>query len=128
MLAAPLPELSTAASTERASLISDASHTRTIVPLQSYLQLPKTRSLFKPSVPIPAKKKLAKSTAEQLAQRLQFLGISDDGKKLSALILTAETGPAFFEIGDRMGQFVLKNIQKDKLVLQLHDEQVILKR
>jgi hypothetical protein len=128
MLAAPLTEPSASASAVKASAVPDPSVAMAIVPLENYLQLLKTRNLFKPSVPIPEKNKLKKTTAEQLAQRLQFLGILEDNHRLSALISIAETGPAFFNVGDRLGQFVLKNIQKDKLTLQLYDEQVILKR
>jgi len=100
----------------------------TISPMAAYLELLKARDLFKPSVPIPAEKKIGKTTAEQLAQRLLYLGTSGDGQNLLALVFIPERGPGLFKAGDRVAEFVLKEIRKDSLVLELESEQIILRR
>ena len=84
--------------------------------------------MFKPSIPIPAQKKVGRTTAQQLADRLQFLGTSGNEQSISALIFIPKQGPGLFKAGDRVAEFVLKNIKKDSLVLELENEQVVLKR
>ncbi len=109
-------------------LTSDIGQVRDMAPLATYLKPLKTRDLFKPSIPIPAEKKIGKTTAQQLAGRLQFLGTSGDEHRLWALVFIPERGPGSFQIGDRVAEFVLKDIATDRLVLELENEQVILKR
>lgn len=96
--------------------------------LDTYLRPLKIRNLFKPSVPIPTRKKIGKTTAQQLAERLQFLGTSGEGQNISALVFIPKKGPGSFQIGDRVAEFILKDIKKDSLVLELENEQITLKR
>lgn len=126
MLVSPLPELPVPDfSSENPISITQA---RSISSLDTYLEPLKTRDLFKPSVPIPARNKITKTTAEQLAQRLQFLGTSGDEQNLSALVFIPERGPGLFRVGDRVAEFVLKDIKKDSLVLEMENERIMLKR
>ncbi|MHC4691480.1 MAG: hypothetical protein ACYS67_01975 [Planctomycetota bacterium] len=99
-----------------------------IASLDTYTDLLKTRNLFKPSIPIPSEKKIGKTTAQQLAERLQFLGTSGDEKDLTALVFIPERGPGSFHVGDRVAEFVLKEIKKDSLVLEMENEKITLKR
>lgn len=128
-LVSPLPELPVPdfAADER-PVTSSEIRARSIAPLEAYTGLLRTRDLFKPSIPIPAEKKIGKTTAQQLAQRLQFLGTSGDGQNLSALVFVPERGPGSFQIGDRVAEFILKGIRKDSLVLELENERITLKR
>jgi hypothetical protein len=128
MLLSRLPGLPIPDFARAASVASAATEARATAPLNVYLQPLKVRDLFKPSIPIPAGKKIGKTTAEQLAQRLQFLGTSGDAQNLSALIFIPERGPASFQAGDRVAEFVLIEIRNDSLVLELEDEQVVVKR
>ena len=96
--------------------------------LDTYLEPLKTRTLFKPSIPIPTKKNTAKTTAQQLAERLKFLGTTDDRQNLNALIFIPERGPEIFEVGDHVAEFVLKKVQKDTVILELGNEQIILSK
>jgi hypothetical protein len=128
MLLAPLPELPVPIFGDERSITSSAAQAKSITSLDSYTRLLKTRDLFKPSIPIPAEKKIGKTTAQQLAERLQFLGTSGDEQNLSALVFIPERGPGSFQIGDRVAEFVLKDIRKDRLVLEFENEKIILKR
>jgi len=128
MLLSPLPERPAPNFADKQPVTSNVDQAGSLPSPESYTQLLKTRDLFKPSVPIPAEKKIGKTTAEQLAQRLQFLGTSGDGQNLSALVFIPERGPGSFQIGDRVAEFVLKDIRKDQLVLELEDELITLKR
>jgi len=101
---------------------------RFIDPIETYTGLLKTRDLFKPSIPIPSEKRIGKTTAQQLAQRLQFLGTSGDENNLSALVFIPERGPGSFQVGDRVAEFVLIEVKKNSLVLELENEQITLKR
>ncbi len=73
-------------------------------------------------------KKIGKTTAQQLADRLKFLGTTGSGTTISAMVFIPERGPGMFRPGDRVAEFVLKEIEMDSLVLELGDEQVSLKR
>lgn len=127
-LVSPLPELSVPDFADERSITSSEIQTRSIAPLEAYTGLLRTRDLFKPSIPIPAEKKIGKTTAQQLAQRLQFLGTSEDEQSLSALVFVPERGPGSFQVGDRVAEFILKGIRKDSLVLELENERITLKR
>jgi hypothetical protein len=128
MLLSPLPELPLPNFGSEQSAMTGTIQARITSSLDTYLEPLKTRDLFKPSVPIPAHEKIGKTTAEQLAQRLQFLGTSGEGQNLSALVFIPERGPGSFQVGDRVAEFVLKNIKKDSLVLELENERIMLKR
>jgi hypothetical protein len=86
------------------------------------------RDLFKPSIPVPSEGGIGKSTAQELADRLQFVGIMEEAGGLAALVFIPNRGPGTFHIGDRVAEFVLKNVQPDRLILELGDEEAILKR
>jgi hypothetical protein len=88
----------------------------------------KVRDLFKPSIPVPTEDGIAKSTAQELADRLQFVGIMQEAGKLAALVFIPNRGPGTFHLGDRVAEFVLKDVQQDQLILELGDEEAILKR
>ena len=128
MLISPLRELPVSNFGDEQPMKSRTIRARTISPLATYLEPLKARDLFKPSVPIPAEKKIGKTTAEQLAQRLVYLGTSGDGQNLLALVFIPQRGPGLFKAADRVAEFVLKEIRKDSLVLELESEQIILRR
>jgi hypothetical protein len=86
------------------------------------------RNLFKPSIPVPSEGGIGKSTAQELADRLQFVGIMEEAGGLAALVFIPNRGPGTFYIGDRVAEFVLKDVQPDRLILELGDEKAILKR
>jgi hypothetical protein len=128
MLVSPLPKLPVPDFASEQPVTTGATQTESVRLLDTYIEPLKTRDLFKPSVPIADQNKIGKTTAEQLAQRLQFLGTSGDEQNLSALVFIPERGPASFHTGDRVAEFVLKSITKDSLVLELENEQITLKR
>ena len=128
MLVSPLPKLPTPDFADEQPVTSGVTQTESVRLLDAYVEPLKTRDLFKPSVPIPDQKKIGKTTAEQLAQRLQFLGTIGDEQNLSALVFIPERGPGSFHKGDRVAEFVLKSITKDSLVLEMENEQITLKR
>ncbi len=96
--------------------------------LEVCLRQVKVRNLFKPSIPVPTEDGVGKSTAQELAERLKFLGIMDDVEGLAALVFIPNRGPGTFRAGDRVAEFVLKDVQVDRLTLELGDEKAILKR
>jgi hypothetical protein len=128
MLLSPLPELPVLNFADKQPLASGTTQAGSIASLDTYTNLLKTRNLFKPSIPIPSEKKIGKTTAQQLAERLQFLGTSGNEKNLTALVFIPERGPGSFHVGDRVAEFVLKDIKKDSMVLELENEQITLKR
>lgn len=128
MFFSPLPELPVPDLRDEQPAKTDTTQARTLASLDTYLEPLKTRNLFKPSVPIPTAKKVGKTTAQQLAERLQFLGTSGSKQNLSALVFIAKRGPGSFRVGDRVAEFVLKEITKDSLILELENERVTLKR
>lgn len=96
--------------------------------LEICLRQVKMRDLFKPSIPVPTDGGIAKSTAQELADRLQFVGIMEEAGRLAALVFIPNRGPGTFQMGDRVAEFVLKDVQPDRLILELGDEEAILKR
>jgi hypothetical protein len=88
----------------------------------------KTRDLFKPSIPVPREDRLGQSTAQQLAERLQFVGTLGEGDSLAALVFIPNRGPGTFRVGDRVAEFVLKSVKPDRVTLTLGDEEATLKR
>ena len=128
MLVSPLPELHVPNFTDEQPITSGTTQARSIASIDTYVRLLKTRDLFKPSIPIPAEKKIGKTTAQQLAERLQFLGTSGHEQNLSALVFIPERGPGSFQVGDRVAEFILKDVRKDSLVLELENERITLKR
>ena len=128
MLLSPLPELPVPNFADNQPVAAGTTQANSIASLDTYTDLLKTRNLFKPSIPIPSEKKIGKTTAQQLAERLQFLGTSGDEKDLTALVFIPERGPGSFHVGDRVAEFVLKEIKKDSLVLEMENERITLKR
>lgn len=122
----PLPgaELSGGEQTLTAALDRTASQAA----LDVCLRQVKIRDLFKPSVPMPSEDRLGKTTAQELADRLQFVGVVGGAGDLAALIFIPNRGPGIFRIGDRVAEFMLKDVKPDRLVLGLGDEEAILKR
>lgn len=114
--------------TNKLSVPTEPGREQLLAPLAAYLQPLRTRELFKPSIPIPTKKGIGKTTAQQLAERLQFLGTSGDKQNLSALVFIPERGPGLFQTGDRVAEFILKDIKKDSLILELENEEIVVKR
>ena len=96
--------------------------------LEICLRQIKTRELFKPSVPMPSEDRIAKSTAQELANRLQFVGTIGNADDLAALVFIPNRGPGTFRVGDRVAEFVLKDVKPDRLILGLADEEATLKR
>ena len=96
--------------------------------LEICLRQVKMRDLFKPSIPVPSEDGIAKSTAQELADRLQFVGIMEEAGRLAALVFIPNRGPGTFHMGDRVAEFVLKDVQPDRLTLELGDEEATLKR
>jgi hypothetical protein len=88
----------------------------------------KMRDLFKPSIPVRTKGGVAKSTTQELANRLQFVGTMEEAGRLAALVFIPNRGPGTFHVGDRVAEFVLKDVHPDRLILELGDEEAILKR
>jgi len=127
-LVSPLPELPVPNFADERPITSSEIQARFIAPIETYTGLLKTRDLFKPSIPIPSEKEIGKTTAQQLAQRLQFLGTSGDENNLSALVFIPERGPGSFQVGDRVAEFILIDVRKNSLVLELENEQITLKR
>ena len=128
MLISPPPGLPIPEFANKLSVTTGPGQGQVLAPLATYLQPLKTRELFKPSIPIPTEKKIGKTTAQQLAERLQFLGTSGDGQNLSALVFVPERGPGLFQTGDRVAEFILKDIKTDSLILELENEEIVLKR
>ena len=124
----PLPELPVPDFVDEGAVMSGDIQARIIAPIETYTGPLKTRDLFKPSIPIPSEKRIGKTTAQQLAQRLQFLGTSGDENNLSALVFIPERGPGSFRVGDRVAEFILMDVRKNSLVLELENEQITLKR
>lgn len=96
--------------------------------LEICLRQVKIRDLFRPSIPVPSEGGIGSSTAQELADRLQFVGIMEGAGGLAALVFIPNRGPGTFHVGDRVAEFVLKDVQPDRLVLGLGDEEAILKR
>lgn len=96
--------------------------------LEICLRQVKMRNLFKPAIPVPSEDGIGKSTAQELADRLQFVGIMAEAGVLAALVFIPNRGPGTFRVGDRVAEFVLKDVQPDRLILGLGDEEAILKR
>lgn len=101
---------------------------RSLQPMDSYIRLLKMRDLFKPSVPIPSENKVGKTTAEELAERLQFLGTAGTSGEVRALVFIPNRGPGLFKVGDPVAEFVLKEIQQEWITIQLEDEEIKLKK
>ncbi|MDH4240660.1 MAG: hypothetical protein OEW48_13960, partial [Phycisphaerae bacterium] len=119
----PVPDFA-----DKQPIASDTNQASAIASLDTYTNLLKTRNLFKPSIPIPSEKKIGKTTAQQLAERLQFLGTCGDEQNLTALVFIPERGPGSFHVGDRVAEFVLKDIKKNSMVLEMENELITLKR
>jgi hypothetical protein len=96
--------------------------------LEVCLRQVKVRELFKPSIPVPSESRLGKTTAQELASRLQFLGIVGSADDVAALVFIPNRGPGTFRAGDRVAEFTLKDVKPDRLVLGLGDEEATLKR
>jgi hypothetical protein len=96
--------------------------------LEICLRQVKIRDLFKPSIPVPSEGGIGSSTAQELADRLQFVGIIQEAGGLAALVFIPNRGPGTFHVGDRVAEFVLKDVQPDRLILELGDEEATLKR
>jgi hypothetical protein len=96
--------------------------------LDACLRQVKMRELFKPSIPIPTDGRIGKSTAQELADRLQFVGIMEEAGALAALVFIPNRGPGTFRPGDRVAEFILTDVQPNRLTLTLGDEEAILKR
>lgn len=101
---------------------------RASVPMDTYTRVLKTRDLFKPSMAIPAENKVAKTTAQQLADRLKFMGTTPKPDGLRAFVMIPNQGPAMFKVGDRVAEFTLEEVKADSLVLKLEEERVTVKR
>jgi hypothetical protein len=126
---APLPPLPVApVANEDLSVALAGGRSGAQASLEACLRQVKMRELFKPSVPIPTDDRLGKSTAQELADRLQFVGIMEEAGTLAALVFIPNRGPGTFRPGDRVAEFVLKDVQPDRLILTLGDEEAILKR
>jgi hypothetical protein len=119
-----IPQVANAGSTSQ--LISGRAGSKAA--LEICLRQVKVRDLFKPSIPVPTEDGIAKSTAQELADRLQFVGIMEEAGRLAALVFIPNRGPGTFHLGDRVAEFVLKDVKPDRLILELGDEQAILKR
>jgi hypothetical protein len=126
---APLPPLAIPriADESRASQLAGAREGSKAA-LEICLRQVKIRDLFKPAIPVPSEDGLGKSTAQELADRLQFIGIMAEADALAALVFIPNRGPGTFRVGDRVAEFVLKDVQPDRLILGLGDEEAILKR
>jgi len=125
---APLPALTIPRTVEEGPLASvTAGRAGSKASLEICLRQVKRRDLFKPSIPVPSDG-VGKSTAQELANRLQFVGIMEEPAGLAALVFIPNRGPGAFHAGDRVAEFVLKEIQPDRLTLELGEEQAILKR
>ena len=96
--------------------------------LELCLRQIKMRDLFKPSVPVPVENRVGKSTAQELANRLQFVGTMEDSEGVAALIFIPNRGPGTFRVGDRVAEFMLVDVTSDQLTLELGDEKAVLKR
>jgi hypothetical protein len=126
---APLPALAIPQLADASELSEiTATRDRSKASLETCLRHVKMRDLFKPSIPVPSDDGIGKTTAQELADRLQFLGIMDDAEGLAALVCTPSRGPGTFHVGDRIAEFVLKDVQPDRLTLSLGDEEAMLKR
>jgi hypothetical protein len=126
---APLPSLAipqVADGSSTAPLIEDRARSK--ASLEICLRQIKMRNLFKPSIPVPNEGGIGKSTAQELAERLQFIGVMEEAGGLAALVFIPNRGPGTFHIGDRVAEFVLKDIQANRLILELGDEKAIIKR
>jgi hypothetical protein len=126
---APLPPLAIPQLAEEGStspLIAGRAGSK--VSLEACLRQVKMRDLFKPSIPVPTEGGIGKSTAQELADRLQFVGIMEDTDGLAALVFIPNRGPETFHVGERVAEFVLKDVQPGRLTLGLGEEQAVLKR
>ncbi|MCP4613235.1 MAG: hypothetical protein GY845_31475 [Planctomycetes bacterium] len=119
-----IPQVANAGSTSQ--LISGRAGSKAA--LEICLRQVKMRDMFKPSIPVPTEGGIAKSTAQELADRLQYVGIVEEAGKLAALVFIPNRGPGTFHIGDKVAEFVLKDVMLDRLILELGDEEAILKR
>ena len=128
ILTAPLPALPMPVYTQESTYNIETDQVKTATLLTKYLEPLKTRNLFKPSIPVPTEKRVGKTTAEQLAERLKFIGTSGAEDQLTALVFIPQRGPGSFKVGERVAEFVLKEITKDHLVLEIEDEQITLTR
>ncbi len=61
--------------------------------LEACLRQVKMRNLFKPSIPVPSENRIGKSTAQELANRLQFVGIVRDANNLGGPGVHPESRP-----------------------------------
>ena len=126
---APLPSLAVPQIADGSTASQPAGgRDRSKASLEVCLRQVKMRDLFKPSIPVPSEDKIGKSTAQELANRLQFVGIMEEAGVLAALVFIPNRGPGTFHVGDRVAEFVLKDVQPDRLILELGDEEAILKR
>jgi hypothetical protein len=126
---APLPVLAVPPVQEAvASSLSTGGRAGSKASLESCLRQVKMRDLFKPSVPVPTDGGVAKSTAQELADRMQFVGVMEEAGGLAALVFIPNRGPGAFHVGDRVAEFVLKEVQSHRLTLELGEERAILKR
>lgn len=128
LLVVPLPELPVLHLQQEQALEADMGQVVTLAPLQTYLEPLKKRDLFKPSIPIPLQKNIGTTTAEQLANRLEFLGTRSNGQEQFAIVMVPGQGPDSFRTGERVAEFVLKDINRHGIVLQLENETVTLRR
>ena len=122
--ALPVPELVDAGVTS----VAASNRLGSVASFDACLRQAKTRDLFKPSVPVPSENQISKTTAQELANRLQFLGVMGDGDGIAALVFIPTRGPGTFHKGDRVAEFILKDVTPDRLVLALGDEEATLKR
>jgi len=126
---APLPPLPAGEVADgRSEVSSAAGRTGSKASLDACLRQVKVRELFRPSIPVPSNDRLGKTTAQELANRLQFLGIMGNDEGLAALVLIPNRGPGTFRAGDRVAEFTLQDVKPDRLVLKMGDEEAILKR
>ncbi len=112
----------------RRALKTSSQATRSLPALEHYLKMARKRELFRPSVPLPAEKKLGQTTAEELAKRFKFLGVSGTKPNLSALVAVAKAGVKTVRQGERLEDFVVKEISSGQLTLELNEDIVVLKR
>ncbi len=126
---APLPSLTVPPIADAASASPlTAGRAGSKASLETCLRQVKMRDLFRPSIPVPSEDKIGKSAAQELADRLQFVGVMKEAETLAALVFIPSRGPGTFRVGDRVAEFVLKDVQPDRLTLELGEEQAILKR
>jgi hypothetical protein len=126
---APLPARPVSDATDGHSALPPAAgRAESKASLEACLRQVKVRELFRPSVPVPSDDRLGKTTAQELASRLQFLGVVGNADDLAALLFIPNRGPGTFRPGDRVAEFTLKDVRPDRLILELGDEEATLKR